>query len=199
MENKTKQFWKCFFFYLAPCFSLKSPKYFVCVNYNFKSFYLRFLWVWFWLLRKRRINETWSGPFDLLVRLGDKLTMDRNQNIWVALLKVDKNRNSFTPLNLLNRWGRGASGSISNRNHWKHNRKKIRSKPKIACKTALNVHILVIKTLIDPMQWWQVEHTELFAAIRDQWRRIFSAQIEEKRDPNSKNRSFLAQRPKNQS
>lgn len=38
-----------------------------------------------------------------------------------------------------------------------------------------------------------------FAAIRDQWRRIFSAHIEEKRDPNSKNRSFLAQRPKNQS
>ena len=51
----------------------------------------------------------------------------------------------------------------------------------------INLHIPVIKTLIDLVQSVTSEAYRGFAIIRDQWRRIISAQTEEKPEPKKEN------------
>ena len=52
----------------------------------------------------------------------------------------------------------------------------------------INFHILIIKTLIEPIQSVTSGACRGFAAIRDQWRCIIASQIEEKPEPKRKNR-----------
>ena len=51
----------------------------------------------------------------------------------------------------------------------------------------INLHIPVIKTLIGLVQVVKSEAYIAFAIIRDQWRRIISAQTEEKPEPKKEN------------
>ena len=69
--------------------------------------------------------------------------------------------------NMYNRYCFGHTNIEFDRNQKPH------SKP-------INFHILIIKTLIDPMQSVTRGAYRAFAVMRDQWRRIIAAQIEKK-------------------
>ena len=120
-----------------------------------------------------KLDSMWRGACHVVVILGktlNSLHLDINMVILQTFLStflVIHGENLFqTVKSLLRRGGEGTGvirkcKTIEIQN-CKTKKNLIKSqKPYAKPSKPINFHIPVVKTLIDPQQWWQVEHTEV--------------------------------------